>query len=156
LFVFNPFPAFNCIVDALKTTKFLLKFIRGISTKMTALQSIFHDLSTATLGSITFFRVASQGPVIYKPSKAASGRFSSRFRCEFSIFLGINPPALARRKAVSRRYPFCDNRTWGRVESSVRPVQIKSDAQGRHQNPGARGSLVFMSPVMCMRSRSSF
>ena len=43
LFVFNPFPGFNCIVTALKSrtlalktrTKFLLKSIRDISTKMT-------------------------------------------------------------------------------------------------------------------------
>src|SRR5258708_29313121 len=43
LFVFNPFPGFNCIVTALKSrtvapktrTKFLLKFVRDISTKMT-------------------------------------------------------------------------------------------------------------------------
>jgi hypothetical protein len=43
LFVFNPFPGFNCIVTALKSrtvanktrTKFPLKFVRDISTKMT-------------------------------------------------------------------------------------------------------------------------
>jgi hypothetical protein len=43
LFVFNPFPGFNCIVSALKSRiiapktrmKFLLKFVRDISTKMT-------------------------------------------------------------------------------------------------------------------------
>jgi hypothetical protein len=43
LFVFNPFPGFDCIVTALKfrivahktRTKFLLKFVRDISTKMT-------------------------------------------------------------------------------------------------------------------------
>jgi hypothetical protein len=43
LFVFNPFPGFKCIVVALKSrtvahktrTKFLLKFVRDISTKMT-------------------------------------------------------------------------------------------------------------------------
>src|SRR5260370_34309171 len=42
LFVFNPFPGFNCIVTALKSrtvahntrTRFLLKFVRDISTKM--------------------------------------------------------------------------------------------------------------------------
>jgi hypothetical protein len=42
-FVFNPFPGFDCIVSALKSrivahktrTKFLLKFVRDISTKMT-------------------------------------------------------------------------------------------------------------------------
>jgi hypothetical protein len=43
LFVFNPFPGFDCIITALKSrtvahknrTKFLLKFVRDISTKMT-------------------------------------------------------------------------------------------------------------------------
>jgi hypothetical protein len=43
LFVFNPFPGFDCIVTALKSRivahktrpKFLLKFVRDISTKMT-------------------------------------------------------------------------------------------------------------------------
>ena len=43
MFVFNPSPGFNCIVTALKfrtlalktRTKFLLKFVRDISTKMT-------------------------------------------------------------------------------------------------------------------------
>src|SRR5260370_2251462 len=43
LFVFNPFPGFNCIVTALKSrtvahktrTRFLLMFVRDISTKMT-------------------------------------------------------------------------------------------------------------------------
>ena len=42
LFVFNPFPGFDCIITALKCrtfalktrTKFLLKFVRDISTKM--------------------------------------------------------------------------------------------------------------------------
>jgi glycerol kinase len=44
LIVFNPFPGFNCIVTALKSrtlalktrTKFLLKFVRDISAKMTS------------------------------------------------------------------------------------------------------------------------
>jgi hypothetical protein len=43
LFVFNPFLGFNCIVTALKSrtvalktrTKFLVKFVRDISTKVT-------------------------------------------------------------------------------------------------------------------------
>jgi hypothetical protein len=43
LFVFNPFPGFDCIVTALKSrivahktrTNFLLKFVRDISTEMT-------------------------------------------------------------------------------------------------------------------------
>ena len=60
LFVFNPSPGFNCIVTALKSrtlalktrTKFLPKFVRDISTKMTpsflpALVSV-RDLSTSS------------------------------------------------------------------------------------------------------------
>jgi hypothetical protein len=45
LFVFNPFPGFDCIATALKfrtvahktRTKFLLKFVRDLSTKITLL-----------------------------------------------------------------------------------------------------------------------
>jgi hypothetical protein len=60
LFVFNPSPGFNCIVTALKSrtlalktrTKFLPKFVRDTSTKMTlssfrALVSV-RDLSTSS------------------------------------------------------------------------------------------------------------
>ena len=58
LFVFNPFPGFDCSITALKSrtvahktrTKFLLKFVRDISTKMTLsflLASVsVRDLST--------------------------------------------------------------------------------------------------------------
>ena len=58
LFVFNPSPGFNCIVTALKSrtlalktrTKFLLKFVRDISAKMT-LSSFLASVSVRDLST---------------------------------------------------------------------------------------------------------
>jgi hypothetical protein len=57
LFVFNPFPGFKCILAALKSrtahktrTKFLLKFVRDISTKMT-LSSVLASVSVRDLST---------------------------------------------------------------------------------------------------------
>src|SRR5260370_34483447 len=74
LFVFNPFPGFNCIVTALKSrtvapktrTKFLLKFVRDISTKMTL--SFFRasvsvrDLSTSRSTNFGIYVLQNSSP----------------------------------------------------------------------------------------------
>ena len=58
LFIFNPLPGFKCIIAALKSrivahktrTKFLLKFVRDISTKMT-LSSFLASVSVRDLST---------------------------------------------------------------------------------------------------------